>query len=396
MVRRICNLSKTNSFFVFGARGTGKSTLLREHFSKVNHVHFDLLNPDLEAEFQLHPGNLTLRLEQIKKDNPECRWIVLDEIQKAPALLNLVHLQIEQKYFYFALTGSSARKLKRGQANLLAGRAHIFHLFPFSALELKEQFELHSALRWGTLPSQLGMVAIEKSRYLKSYTNTYLKEEVVAEQLVRNLVPFRAFLEVAAQSSGKIINYSKIARDVNVESPTVQSYFDILEETYIGFRLLPFHESIRKRQTQHPKFYFFDNGVQRALSRRIDLDIAESTYEYGELFESFLIQEVFRLISYQEKEWTMSYLMTKDGVEVDLIIDRPGLSRVFIEIKSTKEVQNEDAKNLIAILTTQKKTQKGSAVGYVFSQDPKSFIRDGISYLPWQKGLVEIGLGVEN
>jgi predicted AAA+ superfamily ATPase len=389
MVRRLCNLSKTHSFFVFGARGTGKSTLLREHFSEVNHAHFDLLHPDLEAEFQLHPENLTYRLEQIKKENPACRWIILDEIQKAPALLNLVHLHIEQKYFRFALTGSSARKLKRGQSNLLAGRAHIFHLFPFTHLELSEQFDIHSVLRWGTLPSLLEMVAIDKSRYLKSYTNTYLKEEVIAEQLIRNLVPFRAFLEVAAQTAGKIVNYSKIARDVKVESPTVQSYFDILEETYIGFRLLPFHESVRKRQTQHPKFYFFDNGVQRALAHRIDLDIAESTYEYGELFESFLIQEIFRLISYHEKEWTLSYLMTKDSVEVDLIIDRPGLPRVFIEIKSTKKVQNEEAKNLIAIL----KTQEASAKGYVFSQDPKSFVRDGISFLAWKKGLAEIGLG---
>lgn len=392
MVRRICNLSKTNSFFLFGARGTGKSTLLREHFSQIKHVHFDLLDPELEAEFQMHPENLTMRLEKIKKEDPHCQWIVLDEIQKVPTLLNLVHSQIEKKHFRFALTGSSARKLKRGQANLLAGRAHVFHLFPFTHLELKELWDVHSALRWGTLPSQLEMDTQDKSRYLKSYANTYLKEEVVAEQLIRNLVPFRSFLEVAAQSAGKIINYSKIARDVNVESPTVQSYFDILEETYIGFRLLPFHESIRKRQTQHPKFYFFDNGVQRTLARRIDLDISESTFEYGDLFESFLIQEILRLISYQEKEWRLSYFTSKDGVEVDLIIDRPGLPRVFIEIKSTKEIQNEEAKNLVSIL----KSQKTSTEGYVFSQDPKSFIRNGVTYLPWQIGLSEIGLGISN
>lgn len=387
MINRQCKLSKNHSFFLFGSRGVGKSTLIKSSFEKNDLTVFDLLNPQLEAELTLHPNHLVEMLEQVQKSHPQKKWVFIDEVQKIPALLDVVHSLIEKKHFLFALSGSSARKLKRGHANLLAGRAYVFHLFPFTYQELGAEFKLDDSLRWGSLPKVFNTSDIDRIRYLRSYANTYLKEEIVAEQLVRNLAPFRAFLEVAAQSSGKIINYTNIARDVGAEVPTVQSYFDILEETYVGFRLPPFHESLRKRQRQNPKFYFFDNGVLRTLCRRVDLPISPSTFEYGDLFESFLIQEVTRLIHYQEKDWALSYLRTKDNFEVDLILDRPGMPRAFVEIKSTHSVKNESVTGLSRL-----RQEYPQHDFFVLSQDKTEFIRDGISFLPWKKGITQLGL----
>ncbi len=387
MVSRLCKLSKSHSFFLFGARGTGKSTLLKSVFSEAEATFIDLLDNEIEELYQKNPSFLLQQAELIKKENPRKKWIILDEVQKAPQLLNLVHKLIEEKHFHFALTGSSARKLKRGQANMLAGRAFLNYLFPLTHRELGSNFNLNQILTYGSLPSLFEMNHADKVKYLKSYAQTYLKEEVVAEQLIRNLVPFRSFLEVAAQSAGKIINYSALARDVGVESPTVHSYFEILESTYVGFILNPFHESLRKRQNKNPKFYFFDIGLQRVLAKRIDQPLQESTFEYGDLFETFIILEIHRLSQYAEKDWTLSYLRTKDNLEVDLIIDRPGQPRAFVEIKSTRHIENIKLTGFVELLKTQKNFE-----AFVLSQDTKEFIRDGIQFLPWEKGLRELGL----
>lgn len=387
MVNRICNPLKSNSFFLFGARGTGKSTLLKRLFSEEVATTFDLLDYEIEESFQKNPSLLVELLKQVQKDSPHKKWVIIDEVQKIPSLLNVVHKLIEEKHFRFALTGSSARKLKRGHANFLAGRAYLYNLYPLTHKELGKKFNLPEILAWGSLPTVFGLDDQSKIKYLKSYTQTYLREEIVAEQLVRNLNPFRSFLEVAAQSSGKIINYSNIAKDLGVEIPTVQSYFEILEDTHVGLLLKPFHESLRKRQRQNPKFYFFDIGVQRALSKRLDLGIQESNYEYGDLFESFVILEIFRLSQYLDKDWTLSYLRTKDDLEVDLIIDRPGLPRAFVEIKSTQKVETEKLTGFKALI----KTLSGVEC-FVLSRDKKEFIKDGISYLPWHKGIQELGL----
>lgn len=376
-----------HSFFLFGARGTGKSTLLKNAFKAEHSVYIDLLDQDTEEEFALKPQLFYEKLKLIEKSEPQKKWVLVDEVQKNPALLNLVHKLIEEKHFKFALTGSSARKLKRGHANLLAGRAFVFNLFPLTHVELNLKFNLNDYLTWGGLPKIYDLSISDKNRFLKSYTQTYLKEEILEEQLVRNLTPFRHFLEVAAQSGSKIINYSKIAADVGVESPTVQSYFEILEDTHLGFLLQPFHESLRKRQRKNPKFYFFDVGVQRALAKNLDQPIKPGTFEYGDLFESFLIQEINRLIHYQEKQWSLSYLKTKDNLEIDLIIERPGLPKAFIEIKSTDKIQNENFQGLKKILKTQSKHE-----AYILSNDKKEFIRDGLVYLPWKKGLKQLGL----
>ncbi len=192
---------------------------------------------------------------------------------------------------------------------------------------------------------------------MESYCLTYFKEEIQAEQLVRKLEPFRRFLEVAAQMNGKIINYSKIGLAVGVESTTIQNYFSILEDTLLGITLPAFHESVRKRQRLAPKFYFFDTGVARALSGEIVSKLVESTYNYGNAFEQFVILEILKLASYKKKRWTFSYLRTKENVEIDLIIDRPQQSRFCIELKSSKLINRADISSFIKISQSIKNSQ---------------------------------------
>jgi predicted AAA+ superfamily ATPase len=249
MYQRSLKPSKTNSFFLFGARATGKTTLLQEQEFLANALQFDLLDPELEARFALNPR---LLLEQASKLSPGS-WIVIDEVQKVPKLLSLVHKIIEEKKVHFALTGSSARKLRRGGADMLAGRAFVFYLFPLTYGEsLQKGFELRHALSWGSLPKVVGYSEdLDRIRYLNAYVHTYIKEEIQVEQLVRNLDPFRLFLKVAAQNNGKIINYSNIAKDTGVDIKSVQNYYEILRDTHLGFLLEPFGKSIRKVSQTH-------------------------------------------------------------------------------------------------------------------------------------------------
>jgi predicted AAA+ superfamily ATPase len=197
----------------------------------------DLLLPESEEKYAKKPETLIEELQFYQVNNPDQQWVFIDEIQKLPKLLDVVHKLIEEKHFKFALSGSSSRKLKRGKANLLAGRAFLYELFPFTFLEMNSFFNLDSVLQWGSLPKIFEFNDEDRVSFLRSYVQTYLKEEIVAEQLVRNLQPFRNFLEVAAQANGQILNFSKLARDINSEVPTVQSYFEILIDTYIGFYL---------------------------------------------------------------------------------------------------------------------------------------------------------------
>jgi predicted AAA+ superfamily ATPase len=219
---------------------------------------------------------------------PEVKWVVIDEIQKIPALLDVVHSLAKNKSLKFALSGSSARKLKRGAANLLAGRAFKYVCHPLLHSELGASFSMDEVLRYGSLPEVFSLEAPDKQDYLRTYVETYFKEEIVAEQIVRKLKPFKNFLQVAAQMNTKILNLNKVARDVGVDHTTVQNYFEILEDTLIGFLLEPFDESIRKRQRQASKFYYFDLGVARALKRSLELPLLPSTLDYGDAFEHFI------------------------------------------------------------------------------------------------------------
>lgn len=379
MIPRLVTLQDNYSFFLFGPRGSGKSTLLRSSFQEKNPLWIDLLDPDEEAVFQAEPSELTRRVAHLSAGS----WIVIDEVQKAPRLLDLVHKLIEEKKLFFALSGSSARKLKRGGANLLAGRAFVRHLYPFSFLELGGMFDLHAAMEWGTLPKIFEFEKREdKKSFLHAYANTYLKEEIQAEQIVRKLPGFRKFLEVAAQMNGQPVNYSTIARDIHTDHSVVRSYFKILEDTLIGFELPAYDLSIRKQQRKAPKFYFIDCGIKRAIDKSLDIPLMEKTHEYGRMFEHFFILECFKLCQYRERDESLHYLQTKDGVEVDLIITRPGKSTLFIEVKSTTDITEADFRTIAAITSGLK-----DAEGFLVSRDLRKKTMDHVSARHWQEFL---------
>jgi predicted AAA+ superfamily ATPase len=387
MYKRILNYPKKRSFFLFGARGTGKTTYLKENF-KYNHcLWIDLLDLNIEADFQKNPMLLSQKLKAISNINTQKNWIIIDEVQKIPQLLNVIHKEIENKKFNFVLTGSSARKILRGNANLLAGRAFQNYLFPLTYLELGKDFDLDFILNWGSLPEIFSFNDEYRKEYLQTYVNTYLKEEIQVEQIVRKIAPFRSFLEIAAQCSGEIINFSKIGKDINSDPISVKSYFEILEDTLIGNFLPSFHYSIRKRQRKNPKFYLFDIGVRKALENKLTIKTVEKTYEFGIAFEHFIINELFRLNKYLKLDWKFFYLRTKDDVEIDLIIERPGLPFALIEIKSTNKI-NE------SFTTSFKKIAKDfkNSEPFIFSLDEDAKVIDNIKCLHWKRGFEELGI----
>lgn len=374
--------SITNSFFLFGPRGSGKTTFLKSFFKDFNVYWIDLLDYEAEDKYSRNPDIL---LDEVKASL--CEWVVIDEVQKVSKLLDIVHKIIEDKSIKvkFALTGSSARKLKRGSANLLAGRAFMNHLFPITILELPDLDLLH-ALKWGTLPKTFSLDSDEdKMSYLRTYALTYLNEEIKAEQIVRKLDPFRKFLEVAAQQNGEIINYSKIGKQIGVDTKTVQSYFHVLEDTLIGFYLKPYHTSIRKRLIESPKFYLFDLGVKRALDRTLKVELVSSTYAFGNAFEHFLITQIYFLNEYYKCDWRFSYLKTADGVELDLIIDRPDNSLVIIEIKSYEEHDQKDINKLKIF-----KDDLGNTDAYLLYRGKSQLNVDGVEILPWKMAITKL------
>jgi predicted AAA+ superfamily ATPase len=369
---------------LFGARGTGKSTFLRQQFINQQVLWLDLLNPEEEDRYARRPVELAEQLRALASP----QWVVIDEVQKVPRLLDIVHAEIERGTTKFALTGSSARKLKRHNTNLLAGRASVYHLFPFTAMELGEAFDLDSALRFGTLPGlQTCSTDEERHAFLRAYALTYLKEEIWAEHLVRVLDPFRRFLEISAQANGEVVNYTNIARDVGADVKTVQSYFQIMEESLVGFLLEPFHRSVRKRQTHAPKFYLFDPGVRRALTRTLTVDLRPGTYDYGRAFEHFVVVEALRRSAYRLNDYAFSYLRTKDGAEVDLVIERPGKAPALLEIKSADHVDERDTRGLEPFLR-----DMPGAEGFCLSRDPVPKMIGSVRALPWNEGLRELGL----
>lgn len=379
-LKRFLQLPKNHSFFLLGPRGAGKSTLIRKQFDHDACVLFDLLEARYEEKFSRNPDELKDIVLALPKEKTH---IVIDEVQKIPKLLDIVHQLIESTDKYFILTGSSARKLKRGGANMLAGRAFVYNLHPLSIFELQEDFSLEERLQWGMLPKILEYKQDNfRRKFLQTYAHTYLKKEVWEEQFIRELDPFRRFLEVAAQMNGKIINYSNIAKGVGVEHKTVENYYTILEDTMLGFLLEGFQHSFRKRLSGKPKFYFFDTGVTRTLSRRLSIPYAPGNTAYGDAFEHFVILECLKLASYFFEEYRFSYLRTKDDVEVDLIVERPGQDFLFIEIKSTSDV-SKDAISSFWHIT--KDFPNCEAV--CFSNDPFEKKWDHVRAIPWKEGI---------
>lgn len=385
MFHRIVSPLKSNSFFLFGPRGSGKTTFLTNYFNREEVEYIDLLRLDEEDFFARYPGELENRVRGL---GPQKQWIVIDEIQRIPRLLDTVHRLIESTSMKFAITGSSGRKLKRGASNLLAGRAFVNHLHPLTISELGANAVIEDLLLWGSLPKVLNLTEpLERVEFLRSYTHTYLREEIAAEQLVRNLDPFRNFLHVAAQCNGQELNFSKIARDVGIDYKTVQSYFTILEDTMMGFLLPVWHRSIRKRQSTRPKFYFFDTGVKRALDYTISQELYPGSFAFGNAFEHLLILEFIRLNDYFRRDYRFSYLRTPAGLEVDLVIDRPGLPVAFVEIKSTDHAGDEECSAINAIV---KDVPESAA--FCISRDPHRKKIGSTLCIPFYDAAKELGL----
>ena len=354
--------------------------MLKHRFSQKECFWLDLLDSSIEDRFLRNPNELYAIVKALPD---EIKYVIVDEIQKVPKLLDEVHRLIEETGKIFILTGSSARKLKRDGANLLAGRAFVYHLHSFSCFELKDQFDLEKALHWGTLPRIFNLdEATEKNEFLRSYADTYLKEEIWNEQIVRKLQPFRRFLEVAAQCNGKIINYANIARDVGVDDKTIKEYFSILEDTMIGFFLEPFHNSFRKRLVGKPKFYFFDPGIVRSLSRRLSVPLIPKTAAYGEAFEHFILLEFIRLGSYFQADYRFSFIRTASDVEVDLIVERPNKPLLCIEIKSSEVI---DAISIRSFIKITREIPNCEAI--VLSQDRFMKKFDHVNCYPWKQGI---------
>lgn len=385
MFPRICKPLKTDSFFLFGARGVGKSTFVQTQFltdlSPASFWHIDLLNDDTFDRYLKRPAALEEDLAALRT---KPQWIFIDEIQKLPALLDHVHRLIENKKQKFILTGSGARKLKTIGSNLLAGRAFLNSMYPLTHLELGSRMNLLEVLHWGSLPKTINSDLEQKSAYLRSYVQVYLKEEILIEQLVRKVEPFRNFLEVAAQMNGQITNFAAIAKEIGADPKTVQNYFSILEDTYLGFFLPAFHRSIRKQQALHPKFYFFDIGVKRALDRSLNDQFGPGSYSYGNSFEHFLVAEFFRLNHYFQCDFKLSHFRTKEGKEIDLILSR-ARKLFLIEIKSSDKVNPTHVEKF-----SKWAKEFSGAKMYFLSQDPRATEIAGVRCLPWAIGIKEI------
>jgi predicted AAA+ superfamily ATPase len=394
MIHRIVNTSNNSSFFIFGARGTGKSTYIKQQIlSKLKpceYLYYNLLDDETEERLSKKPDLLKTDLTSL---NTQPKWVVIDEVQKIPRLLDVVHNLIESKKYKFILTGSSARKLRKNAANLLAGRAFEYKLYPFTFIELGLTFNLTDYLNYGGMPSIFQFKEnSDKVKYLKSYISTYVKVEIQAEQILRKLDPFRLFLEFAAQMNGKLLNYSKIAKEIGVDTKTIINYYQILEETYLGFILPSYHTSLRKSLILSPKFYFFDTGVKRTLEKALQSDVVPKTSYYGEVFEQFIISEIYKLNEYYDTDYQLSYFLTKDGVEADLVLSRGKKETIFIEIKSSEKVDEAEVKKLSNLVS-------GSKIkAYYFSQDKQPQKIHDVLCLHWTEGIKALfkKSGVEN
>ncbi len=365
MYRRIVTLDeiKESSLFLWGARQTGKSTLLKSLFPKARY--YDLLNSALCRTLMRSPWLLREQTELL----PEGTIVIIDEVQKVPALLDEVHWLIENKGLRFILSSSSARKLRRSGANLLGGRALRTTLCPLVSAEI-DNFNLERALNYGTIPPHY--LAKNPTRRLQAYIDDYIQQEIVAESILRNLAAFTRFLEVAALTDTEIVNYTNIAAECGVSAKTVKEYFDILQETMFGFMLPAYVHTARRRVIQAPKFYYFDVGIANYLLNRTPLN--RDSNDYGHAFEHFIVQELHAYLTYRHSRKQLSYWRTSSGIEVDCVI---GDAQVAIEIKSSVDVRRNQLKGLHAFAEEHPGVKQ-----YVVSQEVFPRLVDGIEIWP--------------
>ncbi|OGP73756.1 MAG: ATPase [Deltaproteobacteria bacterium RBG_16_49_23] len=326
MYSRLLSPPRAKSFFLFGPRGTGKTTWVKSAFPKA--IYIDLLEAELFNDLTANPQRLSNFIPPDFKD-----WIIIDEIQRIPDLLHEVHRLIEAKKYHFILTGSSPRKLKKRGPNLLAGRALTLSLHPLSVAELGGDFRLEHSLTYGHLPSVY--IETDPQKYLEAYVRTYLEEEIRQEGLTRNLSTFARFLEAASFSQGSVLNISSVGRECHVERKAVESYFSILEDLMIGYRIPIFSKKAKRRLIVHPKFYFFDVGVYRTLRPMGPLDAPEEVD--GIALETLFLQELIALNDALDLRYKVFYWRTSNGREVDFVLYGPkGL--LSFEIKRTSRI----------------------------------------------------------
>lgn len=361
---QIKQLLTKKSHFLFGPRGTGKSSLIERTLADQALI-IDLLHSEIYMRLSSNPSQLESMIEVDNKP-----YIVIDEIQRVPELLNEVHRLIEKKKLTFLLTGSSARKLKKQGVNLLAGRARQAELFPLTYHEI-ENFNLLHYLQYGGLP--MVTLSDEPTEDLDAYVHTYLEEEIKAEAMVKQLPAFSRFLQLSALTSGTTLNFTSIASDTGVSSTTLAEYYQILEDTFLGFRVLPWQHSVKRKAAATARFYYFDIGVRNRLARITD--IPEHTDLFGQSFEHFIALELRAYISYARKKLPLHFWRTLAGYEVDFIIG----NQAAIEVKSTRKVTKKHLKGL-KLLMEENKIEKY----YLISQDPIAAKQDNIYLLPWQ------------
>lgn len=382
MYKRIqkINLSSQETCFLWGPRQTGKSNLLKALFPQA--MRYDLL---LSTEYQRLLREPNLIREQCLAAgldaNSQLDPIIIDEIQKIPALLDQVHWLMENRGLRFILCGSSARKVKRGHANLLGGRAVRYELYPLVFPEIPD-FSLTKALNSGLIPRNYDSAKPE--RLIQSYVGDYLKEEIVAEALTRNIPAFSRFLEVAALTNGQMLNYTNIARECGITSPTVKEYFQILEDTLIGRQLPAFRKTKKRRLVTSPKFYFFDLSPVIHLSRRGE--VVPGSELFGRAFEHFMWMELVAHSSYSELFYPITYWRTSSGFEVDFVL---GDSEISIEVKSTDSANTTHLKGLRRF-----REEYPVRRSILVSLDPKPRkTEDQIEILPWQMFLEQLWSG---
>ncbi|UCG87830.1 MAG: ATP-binding protein [Gemmatimonadota bacterium] len=356
------------TFFLWGPRQTGKTTLLRQRYGGARWI--DLLKAE---EFRRYVARPELLRQEIEAEPVSPRQqIVIDEIQKVPALLDEVHWLIENRGAHFALCGSSARKVRRGAANLLGGRAVRYELFGLTADEIGKAFDLDRLLNSGYLPRIYE--ASRPNRLLDAYIADYLKEEIAAEGLVRNLPTFSDFLDVAALSDGEIVNFSNIARECGVSSHTTKNHFQILEDTLLGRWLPAYRKRAKRRVIGAPKFYFVDVGVVNRLARRGEL--LPGSELYGKAFENWVFHELTAYSHYREYDGTLSYWRLASGIEVDFVI---GDMVVAIEAKSSAKITRDHLKGLRSLVADFRDVERRIVV----CREPKPRkTDDGIEILP--------------
>ncbi len=366
---KLTDLLRQKSFFLFGPRSIGKTSLIREQLSK-NVLIINLLRSDIFLRLSTNPSLLEEIVETRTNDET---IIVIDEVQKVPILLNEVHRLIEEKKIRFLLTGSSARKLRKNDVNLLAGRAWEAHLFPLIKSEIPN-FSLERYLKFGGLPS----VYLSESprEELIAYVDTYLKEEIQAEAVVRKIQAFSKFLQISALTSGKILNFTSLSSDVGIPASTIREYYQILQDTLIGFLLPAWTKTQKRKAFSTAKFYFFDVGVMHQLAGIYTVEA--NTDVYGQAFEHFMAMELTAYLSYNRKNLSLSFWAAHNGQEVDFIIG----DDIAIEIKATNSVSSKHLKGLKAL-----QEEKICKKYFLVSCDKIHRIHEGIEIIYWENFL---------